>query len=97
MQTQEGNDLDFPQYLSAPLQVLWFESDDIGMMFLFWFIIMVVLDLSIKFLPLVGVGAWLYISTKKNKPRGFFRHVLYQFGFISLRNYPAYLENIFHE
>ncbi|MFB3925191.1 MAG: type IV conjugative transfer system protein TraL [Syntrophales bacterium] len=85
----------FPQYLAAPIQVLWFEPDDMGIMiaaFTFaliyggWYMWMMVI-----------VGPWYYGRLKKRFPRGFFRHVLYFAGLIKLEGYPSYFEDTFIE
>jgi type IV conjugative transfer system protein TraL len=84
----------FPQYLSKPFQVLWFEVDEL-VIFLF----------SLTFALIYGKIMWLvfvltqyfYTRTKRKKPRGFFKHILYVLGFVKMKNYPEYFQREFHE
>lgn len=84
----------FPQYLSQPYQVLWFELDDL-LMFL----------MSIIIAQAIGGWAWLGIilvpwgctKIKRNFPRGFTKHVLYYLGLIKMKNYPEYFVKEFNE
>ena len=90
----KGFSRDFPQYLSKPFQVLWFEIDEL-VIFLF----------SLTLALIYGKIAWVlfvvvqffYIRTKRRKPRGFLKHILYVLGFVSMKNYPEYFEREFHE
>jgi type IV conjugative transfer system protein TraL len=84
----------FPQYLSRPIQVLWFETDEL---------ILCVFTLTLALL--YGKIMWLvflitqyfYTRTKRSKPRGFLKHLLYMFGFIQMNKYPDYFQREFHE
>lgn len=85
----------FPQYLSKPYQVLWFEPDDLCLMFtgliIFgiriggWFWILV---------PIIPVG---YSRLKRNYPRGFIKHMGYFLGIIPFKGYPSYFQQKFME
>jgi hypothetical protein len=85
----------FPQYLSKPYQVLWFEPDD-----------MVLLIVAVYFFGF-KVGGWfwlaasvapvLYGRVKRNYPRGFFRHLGYFLGVSPFKGYPSYFEQKFLE
>ena len=75
----------FPQYLSQPFQVLWFEPDDLA----FFFISIVVAQATGGFfwlLPVVSLVASTKI--KRNFPRGFMKHLLYYFGIMNFKGYP---------
>lgn len=84
----------FPQYLSRPIQVLWFETDEL---------ILCVFTLTLALL--YGKIMWLvflitqyfYTRTKRSKPRGFLKHLLYMFGCIQMNKYPDYFQREFHE
>lgn len=84
----------FPQYLSKPFQILWFEMDEI--MIFFFFLTMALI--YGKWLWLVFlVVMYLYSKTKRNQARGFLKHVLYAFGLIQMKQYPDYFTQEFHE
>ena len=86
---------DFPQYLGSPVQILFWESDELAIMagafslaitfggWLFWSIVFIV--------------PWQYARVKKRHPRGFFLHLLYFVGLLELKNYPTYFEKNFIE
>lgn len=85
----------FPQYLSKKFTALWMETDEL------------VILLVLVGCCLIGKGfmIWLitptvqttYIITKRKKPKGFFKHLLYMIGFLNLNGYPEYFEQEFHE
>jgi hypothetical protein len=84
----------FPQYLSLPYRVLWFEMDD-----LMFFLMSIVIAQS------VGGWAWLGLiiipclctKVKRNYPRGFTKHMLYYIGLINFKNYPDHFIKEFVE
>ncbi len=91
----EGNfSYKFPQYLSKPLQVLWFETDEL---IVFFFSLTLALMFGKFMWIFFFVFQYLYTKTKKTKARGFLRHSLYIFGFLKMKNYPEYFEREFHE
>jgi len=85
---------EFPQYLSSPLQVLWFESDS-----------MVIILMGFMIGNVLGGWMWLavfvlpavYEYLKKSQSRGFLRHVLYFGGLVDIKGYPLYFERDFTE
>ncbi len=84
----------FPQYLSAPLQVLWFEPDELGVVFAFFLFAMLY---GSFFWALLFMAPWYYSRIKRRYPRGFFRHVLYFAGLTGMKGYPSYFEERFIE
>jgi type IV conjugative transfer system protein TraL len=84
----------FPQYLSSPFQVLWFESDELGIICVFFTVAMIFG--SFTWLLLIA-GPWYYTHLKKKYPRGFLRHFLYFLGLTRLDKYPGYFEDVFYE
>jgi type IV conjugative transfer system protein TraL len=84
----------FPQYLSSPFQVLWFETDELVIVVVF---LIFALIFGYLFWLLLFVGPYLYTRLKKKYPRGFLRHVLYFIGLIRLKGYPSYFEKEFFE
>jgi type IV conjugative transfer system protein TraL len=84
----------FPQYLSKPFQVLWFEVDEL-VLFLFF------LTLALLYGKLMWViflvSQYSYTKTKRSQARGFLKHILYVFGLIKMKNYPDYFQQEFHE
>ncbi|KAB2890787.1 MAG: type IV conjugative transfer system protein TraL [Desulfobulbaceae bacterium] len=84
----------FPQYLSKPIQVLWFETDEL-VLGMFFFVLALVYG---KFMWLLFFGSqYFYIRTKKKKPRGYLKHLLYVLGLIKMKNYPEFLQKEYHE
>lgn len=86
---------DFPQYMSSPTQVLWWELDQVAIA-------------ALSFTAAIlqgGIVMWIgfflvnyfYGRTKKNKPRGFMKHTVYMFGFSKVENYPEYFQQEFNE
>lgn len=84
----------FPQYLSKPIQVLWFETDELilGLFFLVLALVYGKLMWVIFF-----ASQYFYISTKKRKPRGYLKHLLYMLGLAKMQGYPDYWQKDFHE
>ncbi|OGR04881.1 MAG: conjugal transfer protein TraL [Deltaproteobacteria bacterium RIFOXYD12_FULL_50_9] len=84
----------FSQYLASPFQVLWYETDELGVL---------MFSLSLAFMYgnffwlLVVVAPYFYSKVKKSRPRGFLRHLLYFGGFIKFKGYPLYLDKEFRE
>ena len=84
----------FPQYLSKPIQVLWFELDEL-IIFLF----------TLTFTLIYGGFMWFvfvviqvsYTRTKRKNARGFLKHILYMLGFMKMNSYPEYFQREFHE
>ena len=84
----------FPQYLSAPFQILWYESDELA---LFMFFLILALLYGTVFWILLLAGPYIYSRIKRKKPRGFLCHLLYMAGMIRMKNYPGYFEKEFFE
>lgn len=84
----------FPQYLSKPFQILWFEIDEL-VIFLFTLTLALIYG-KLMWIIFLAIQ-YFYTRTKKNKPRGFLKHILYVLGFIKMTNYPQYFQREFHE
>jgi len=84
----------FPQYLSRSFQVLWLELDELAI-----FLFLLTMALVYGGLAWVGfvVGQYWYSRIKRRRPRGFLKHILYLSGFVSMKNYPDYFQQEFHE
>lgn len=86
----------FPQYMSLPIEVLWWEMDQV---------IIAALTLGGALLSRGGWIIWtialllnyFYSKMKANRPRGFIKHVLYVLGFVKMQCYPEYFEQKFIE
>ena len=89
-----GSSRKFPQYLSRPFQVLWFEVDELAI-FLFTLTVALVYG-GLAWIVFVAIQ-YFYTRTKRSKPRGFFKHVLYVCGLLKMKNYPGYFHQEFHE
>lgn len=88
------NPRQFPQYLNAPLQVLFWESDELGLMMMFF-----ILGLMFGgvFYLLIIIVPYAYGRFKKKYPRGFLRHMLIFTGIVQLDGYPSTFEKEFIE
>ncbi len=75
-----------PQYLNDPLQILWFESDDLVIFLILYFCTNHLSGWS--GLLCLGFCAYGYMRLKKRGGRGFLRHILYIFGLLELKNMP---------
>jgi len=84
----------FPRYLSAPYQVLWFETDDIGIICLFTILAMMIGGWFWLFLFL---GPYGYTKLKNNYPRGFLKHCFFFAGLVTIKGYPIFFEKTFQE
>lgn len=84
----------FPQYLSSPLQVLWFEPDELGIMLISFVLAMIYGGF---FWILLVLAPWFYSKTKRKYPRGFLKHVLYFAGIAHVKGYPIFFEETFIE
>jgi len=84
----------FPQYLGKPIQVLWFELDEL-IIFIFTLTLALIYG-GLMWIIFIGVQ-WFYTRTKRKHAKGFLKHILYMLGFLEMRNYPEYFEKEFHE
>ncbi len=84
----------FPQYLSRPLQVLWWEVDEFVIVIIFFMLAMM---FGYVFYILMFIVPYLYSKNKNKYPRGFFKHILYFVGVLKLNGYPTYFEREFIE
>lgn len=84
----------FPQYLNSPLQVLWFEADQIA-------ITMICFVLASVFggwvWTVLFAGPYVYTKAKRKYPQSFLKHMMYFSGVKTLPHYPAYFEQEFIE
>lgn len=84
----------FPQYLSSPYQVLWFEADDLAIVFICFLLAMI---FGYIFWIALFLVPYLYMKAKKKYPRGFLKHVLCFAGVVSFKGYPGFFEKNFNE
>jgi hypothetical protein len=82
------------QYLSSPIQILWFEADDVGIIFFCFTVAMVFGGL---FWILFFAGPYMYGNCKKKYPKSFLKHMLYFSGLKKIKGYPDSFANDFHE
>ncbi len=83
-----------PQYLHRQVQVLWFDLDELVTLNILF---MLALIFGYFFWILLFVGPIVLSKLKKNKPRGYLKHMLYKLGIFSLKNAPHYFEDNFKE
>jgi len=84
-----------PRYLHLPVQVLWFDMEDIAILLVSYSLWM--LFSSWYVVPVVIGFPYLFMKIKSSKPRGFLRHTLYQYGFASLKGYPPAMTERYEE
>lgn len=84
----------FPQYLSKPYQILFFEPDDIAIIIASY--LMAILFGRITWILLI-IAPWGYAHVKRKYPRGFLRHGLYFLGLVEMNGYPSPFEKEFTE
>ncbi len=84
----------FPQYLSAPYQVLWLEADELFVGFTFYLISLL---FGAFFLIGIIIGPWAVGQIKRKYPRGFMKHCLYFIGLVEFKCYPSFFESEFFE
>jgi len=84
----------FPQYLSSPIQVLWFEADELGIILVFFTIAFLFGNI---FYLLMFLGPYLYSKFKKKYPTGFLQHCAYFTGLAKFEFYPDSFTRTFIE
>ncbi|WP_429885533.1 type IV conjugative transfer system protein TraL [Geoalkalibacter halelectricus] len=92
---ENGLAREWPAYLGSPLQVLFWETDDL-LMIMMGFVIAQSTD-NIWTWSLIVVIPVIYGRIKKDRPKGFLRHLLYFGGFIKMEGYPLYFDKTFRE
>ena len=85
----------FPQYLSKPYQVLWFEPDDMALLIAAGYVFGA--KIGGWFWILVPIMPIWYSHLKRNYPRGFIKHLGYFLGINSFKGYPSYFQKNFLE
>ena len=75
-----------PKYLHQPLQILWFNVEELGIAVVFY--LMAVIFGGWWWLSVVA-GPYLYMNVSRGKPRGYLKHVLYGWGIYELEGYPS--------
>ncbi|MCP4214234.1 MAG: conjugal transfer protein TraL [bacterium] len=91
---QEPMDFKFPQYLSAPIQIVVMESDTF---FVFMFSFCAAMVFKGWAYLLVIVMPYIYSKLKKRFPNGYFKHLVYIAGLKDLKGYPEAFETEFTE
>ncbi|TSK09128.1 MAG: conjugal transfer protein TraL [Geobacter sp.] len=84
----------FPQYLSMQVQILWFDIEEwILIFYVFYSIFIFGGYVWLLFVPL----PYLFIRAKRKGPKGYFKHLLYRQGLLTLEGYPTYFMRKFRE
>jgi type IV conjugative transfer system protein TraL len=84
-----------PQYLSSPMQIMWFESDEFAIMVILFTLAMVFGGWTMW--GLFFFGTWGYIKAKNKYPQGFLKHMIYFAGLKEMAYYPGPFEKEFNE
>jgi hypothetical protein len=82
------------KHLHEPLQILWFDTVEIGIIIIFY--LLAILFEGFAYLLLL-VGPYWFISEKRVSERGFASHIAYEFGLMRIKGYPDPSAKIFHE
>ncbi len=85
----------FPQYLSSPLQIIIFETDDLSIFFIafgLWMFCANWMTFALMF-----AVPYTYMKLKVKYPNGFLMHFIYLAGFKDLGGYPISFETEFAE
>ncbi|MGC9100088.1 MAG: type IV conjugative transfer system protein TraL [Caldisericum sp.] len=83
-----------PKYLHRPYSVLFLESEDLAILFLFFTLAIIFGGIFWIFLLVVPI-IWWRLKTKYS--RGLLRQILYVIGIANLKNVPHYFADKFHE
>jgi len=83
-----------PQYLSSPYQLLWFETDDLVVMIVFF---VLALMFGGWLWVMMFVVPFIYGKVKHGYSRGFIKHLMYFSGLVSIKNYPGFWDSFFVE
>lgn len=83
-----------PRYLHKPLQILWFDINEVICIVVFYIAAM---SFGGLMWLLLIIGPAIFIPYKRKQPRGYFQHVLYQAGYAELAGYPIPMSDKFHE
>ena len=89
-----SNRIRMPKYLHKPLQILWFDVNEIIIIVICYLMAMTFGGISWFILI---IGPLMLIPYKRKKPRGYFQHVLIQLGFSKLIGYPIPVSKKFRE
>ena len=83
-----------PKYLHKPFRILWFESDELLLIFGG-----LVLGMYVSFMlfPILLVLAFIIRRLKTRLNRGFVRHIPYFLGVMKFKNFPSFFETHFNE
>lgn len=83
-----------PKFMHLPLQILWFDTEEIS-------IIMIGYTIGLVFGGLAWIalvlGPVFYIPIKRKQPRGFMKHMLFRIGLAHLKGYPGPEAKVFSE
>jgi hypothetical protein len=89
-----SNKVRVPQYLHLPLQILWFDTEEISVIVIFYLMAIIFGGFAWLF---VVLGPCCYINIKNKQPRGYLLHTLYRLGFAQLKGYPGPQAKEFYE
>lgn len=83
-----------PQHLSAPIQVLFWELDEVLIIFMFFIIAMMFNGWAWL---LLFIGPFIYSKLRKRYNKGFLIHLMYLSGIKPFKHYPISFQNKFME
>jgi len=83
-----------PKFLHRPYQVLFFDSEDLGLIFFFF---MFAFLFGGIFWILLFAGPFFIFRKKRKSPRGYIKHLLYLTGIYTFKGSPSAFENRLYE
>ncbi|MDK2812635.1 MAG: hypothetical protein PWQ78_845 [Petrotoga sp.] len=83
-----------PKYLHRPYQVLFFDAEDMGMLFFFFLLGFL---FGGVFWIIGAVCAFVILKKKSKSPRGYIKHLFYLLGLYRFKGCPTIFEDRFYE
>jgi len=90
----QGGRYKIPKYLHRPYQVLFLDSEDLGIIFFFFLFAFLFGGI---FWILFLVVPFMVLKKKRKSPRGYVKHLLYLLGLYDFKNCPSVFEKKFNE
>lgn len=85
-----------PRFLHRPYQVLFLDSEDLGVIF-FFFMVNMLFDLGKLGWIASILAVYFLFKLKRNGPRGYVKHLGYYVGVFKFKGAPGRFETKFYE
>ncbi|MEM4959583.1 MAG: type IV conjugative transfer system protein TraL [Nanopusillaceae archaeon] len=90
------NEYRIPKFLHRPYQVLFLDSEDLGVIF-FFFMVNMLFDLGKLGWIASILAVYFLLKLKRNGPRGYVKHLGYHIGLVKFKMAPGRFETKFYE